>query len=226
MINYLFAGVLAAAVVAVGPAVAQTAQPAPAPFARASALIQSRADVAAQVRSLFERLDANRDGFIARAEIDARKANRGERRAMRMQRRGGSSGDRLPSRSVVFDRIDANRDGVISRDEFARAPMREEHRVTNNNGRREDRRVREFGTGRDLDEQRGTRGQRAMRMGGLRGRMIDVADANRDGRVSIQELTAVSYRRFDMIDANRDGQISPDERLQRRQLRRSQRRAG
>ena len=58
---------------------------------------------------------------------------------------------------------------------------------------------------------------------GLRGRMFDMADANRDGRVTMAEGTAAAYRHFDMADANRDGQITRDERLQMRQRMRAER---
>jgi hypothetical protein len=68
----------------------------------------------------------------------------------------------------------------------------------------------------------------AMGMGprgmGLRGHMFDMADANRDGRVTMAEATAAAYRHFDMADANRDGQITRDERLQLRQRMRAERR--
>ena len=61
---------------------------------------------------------------------------------------------------------------------------------------------------------------------GLRGHMFDMADANRDGRVTLQEATAAAYRHFDMADVNRDGRITPDERVQMRQRMRTERRPG
>jgi hypothetical protein len=60
-------------------------------------------------------------------------------------------------------------------------------------------------------------------MAGLGGRMFELADANRDGRVTVQEATATALQRFDRTDANRDGQLTREERQQARQQRRAQR---
>ena len=54
---------------------------------------------------------------------------------------------------------------------------------------------------------------RMHRFGGMMGGpMFTMADANKDGRVSMQEATDAAARHFDMADANRDGRITPDER--------------
>ena len=42
--------------------------------------------------------------------------------------------------------------------------------------------------------------------------MLKMADANRDGRVSLAEATAGALRHFDMMDGNRDGRLTPEER--------------
>jgi hypothetical protein len=47
--------------------------------------------------------------------------------------------------------------------------------------------------------------------------MLEAADVNRDGRLSLQEMTNAALRRFDRADANRDGKLTPDERMQMRQ---------
>jgi Ca2+-binding EF-hand superfamily protein len=70
---------------------------------------------------------------------------------------------------------------------------------------------------------------RHMRMGGgfgMGGRMFEEADANRDGKVSMQEATAAAYRHFDMADVNRDGQITREERMQMHQKMRAERKPG
>jgi len=54
--------------------------------------------------------------------------------------------------------------------------------------------------------------------------MFEMADANKDGRVTLQEAQAAALRHFDMADANRDGQITPEERRQARQRMRAQHR--
>lgn len=227
MTKFLLGAAVAAVTVAMAPAIAQTVQPAPVPppaplIERAPhvAKIHTRAEVGNHVRALFDRLDSNRDGYVTRTEVDARKGDRRERIAQRLERRGALGG-RTADRGAMFDRMDANRDGYISRDEFARAPMREERRVVIRDGRGEDHHVRELGG-------RGARGMRGMHMGlgSLRGRMFEMADANRDGRVSLQEATAAAYRHFDTADVNRDGQITREERMQIRQRMRSERRPG
>jgi Ca2+-binding EF-hand superfamily protein len=52
---------------------------------------------------------------------------------------------------------------------------------------------------------------------GFGGGMFELADANRDGRVSLQEATAAAYQRFDMADVDRDGRLTREERMQRRE---------
>ncbi len=221
MTKYLLAGAAAVAAVAISPAIAQTAQPAPhAQFQHAPMKAHTRADVGAHIRTMFTRLDTNRDGFITKAEVEARKGDRSERRAKRADRRG-ATGDRTAHRGAMFDRLDSNRDGQISRDEFARAPNREQRRVVIRDGQGQDRHVQVPGHG----GAHAMRGMRGMHMG-LGGHMFDMADGNRDGRVTLQEATAAAYRHFDMADANRDGRITPDERMQMRQRMRTERRPG
>jgi Ca2+-binding EF-hand superfamily protein len=218
MTNYLLGAAAAAAAVAMSPAIAQTAPPAPhAQFQHAPMKAHTRADVGAHIRTMFTRLDSNRDGFITKAEVDSRK---GERRAKRADRRG-ATGDRAAHRGAMFDRLDSNRDGQISRSEFeARSAQRQERRIA----------VRTHRDGAGAPgAMHGVHGKRMGGKGmgmGLRGHMFDMADGNRDGRVTLQEATAAAYRHFDMADANRDGQITPDERMQMRQRMRTERRPG
>lgn len=229
MSKYLLGGAIAAALVAIAPAISQTPTPAPAPAApkvqdqigdrsgHGRSSFHTRAEVAGHVRSLFDRLDGNRDGYITKAETEAAKGERRKHIEKRIERRGG--GGQTADRRGMFDRMDTNRDGSISRGEFDAAPLREERRVVIRNGKGEDRRVRELGGIRKMHGMRGG-------LGALRGRMFDMADANRDGRVSLQEATAAAYRHFDTADVNRDGRISPDERMQMHQRMRSERRPG
>ena len=55
---------------------------------------------------------------------------------------------------------------------------------------------------------------------GMHGAMFERADANRDGRVSLQEATNAALQHFDQADANRDGKLTPGERMRMRQERR------
>ena len=43
------------------------------------------------------------------------------------------------------------------------------------------------------------------------GHMFEMADANKDGRVSVQEATAAALQHFESADANRDGTVTRDE---------------
>lgn len=211
MIKYLLGGAGAAALVAIAPAIAQTAPPAPQPLLqRAPMAVHTRAEVGTHVQALFARLDTNRDGYITKAEVEARRGERRERIVERIQRRGGMAGP-AADRAGMFDRMDTNRDGSISRAEFEAAPVRHERRIVIAG-----------------DRPAGARNMRGMRMGlgHFGGQMFDLADANRDGRVSLQEATASAYRHFDMADANRDGQLTREERRQMHQRMRAERRRG
>jgi Ca2+-binding EF-hand superfamily protein len=185
----------AAALALVAPAVAQVA---PAPIQR-TPKVQTRADVQTKVARLFARLDTNRDGFVTKAEADS----------ARQQFRGRPANGVRPAGARVgqaFERFDTNRDGAISRAEWdARAAQRQQRMAMRDRN----------GDGRP-DLRRGHRGMGAM---GLRGRMFDMADANRDGRLSLAEAQTAALRHFDMMDSNRDGRITPEERMQMRQHR-------
>ena len=210
MHKYLLGGAIAGAVVAIAPAIAQTAAPAPvAPQIQdrlgepgwqghARAAVHTRAEVAAHVRTMFAKLDSNRDGSITKAEAETAKASRGDRASRHMP------GNAMPDRGAMFDRMDSNRDGSISRAEFAQAPMRQ---------------------GPDGDGMM-RRMHMKMGMGGMGGHMFDMADANHDGRVTLQEATNAALRHFDTADVNRDGQLTPAERMQMHQRMRAQHKPG
>ena len=214
MTKFLLSGAALAALVAIAPA---TAQPVQVPMVQRApvAQVHTRAQVAAQVATMFQRLDTNRDGVITRAESQVAKGNRGKRQAGQLQRGANRSPEqRVARRAAAFDRMDANRDGSISRAEFATPQQR----------------VAASGQNRRL-RQPGAPGMRrmggmGMAMAGLRGHMFDMADVNRDGRVTMPEATAAAYRHFDMADANRDGQVTRQERMQVRQHMRVQRQPG
>ena len=220
MTKFLLGGAALAALVAIAPATAQTAQ---APMVQRApvAQVHTRAHVATQVATMFQQLDTNRDGFITRAESQAVGAIRGNRQAGQLQRGGNRSPEqRVARRAAAFDRMDANRDGSISRDEFARAPAMRQQRMAAGGKNRAPGQPGAFGKRR-----MGGMGL-GVPMAGLRGRMFDTADVNRDGRVTIAEATAAAYRHFDMMDANRDGQVSRQERMQVREQMRGAKNSG
>ena len=192
-----------AALLASAAAIAQVA-PAPpsAPIARApmAAKIHTRAEVQARVAEHFAKVDTNRDGVITKAEADS--AMQGFRTAM-AERRKDHRDDR---RGNAFERLDSNRDGAVNRAEWDAGAAQREQRIAsrdhNKDGRPDGRRFKHAGM----------RG-----MGGFGGHMFEMADTNKDGRVTLQEAQAAALQHFDMADANRDGQITPEERRQMHQ---------
>jgi Ca2+-binding EF-hand superfamily protein len=208
----------AAGIVLAGAALAQTpvAQTAPAPQVAPMPpmppmgmdRVQTREEVVAKVREHFAQLDTNRDGSLTKQEADAGR----EIFKQRIVQKLGDRGDRkmrLEHRDpgAAFDRLDTNKDGSVSRDEFIKGhEMRVERRVELRDGQPaapgapgvEGRRMRMHHMG-------------AMMMGG---HGFEMADANKDGRVTLQEATEAAVRHFDMADSNRDGRITPDERMQ------------
>lgn len=219
MKKLLFAGVAAAAFVVLAPAVAQNA-PTAAPAAtqvppRAPMMMreQTRDGVVAKVREHFAKMDTNRDGFVTKAETDAlhtqMKAKFAEGRAERMEHRKERTDMR---REHTFERLDTNNDGSISRAEFdaahqARTAMRDR----DGDGHADARRMK----GKMGKMHRGG-------MGHMSGQMFEMADANKDGRVSLQEAQDAALRRFDMADTNRDGRITREEMMQHHQQMRAQ----
>jgi Ca2+-binding EF-hand superfamily protein len=183
----------AVAILVTGTAFAQAAPtPLTSPVAPHSRMAkpQTRADVQARVQRMFARLDANRDGFIDKAEADAIKT----KMAGKMQKGAGEGAQKF-DRSRMFDRFDTNHDGMISREEFASAPRPER------SGMRQAGMHRGFG-----------------------GHMFEMADLNKDGRVSLAEAQQAALQHFGRADLNHDGTLTPEERSQAHQLMHRQRR--
>jgi len=193
----------AAGIVLAGAALAQTPIAPPPPAAPMADRVHTRAEMVAKVRDHFTKLDVNKDGFLTKEEADAGRAvfkqkmveKLGERREHRMEHHDPKA---------AFDRLDTNKDGSISRDEFAKGhEMRIERRMVIKDGKP------------GGHEGMGHKGMRMHRMGGMMGgHMFEMADANKDGRVSLQEASDAAAKHFDMADANKDGQVTPDERRQ------------
>ena len=236
MRNLLLAGAAAAAIVAFVPAVAQTAPPAPpgvaegtGPAPRIETRVihmpmkaETRNDVVAHAREMFGKLDTNKDGYITKEEAEtAHHAMAGdihEKFAKRL-----ADGDfPHPDRGAMFDQLDTNKDGSITRQEFMAAqPQFKERRVI----------VMRDGDGPGdepvkIDGGPGEPQVKIMRMhgmGGMHRRMFESADANHDGRVSLQEMTDAALHHFDEADANHDGTLTPEERMQMHQRMKAER---
>jgi len=196
-----------------GAAIAQTPIAQPAPVAQAAPLppradrIDTRDEMVAKVREHFAKADTNRDGFLTKEEMDAGHSAMRDHFRQRFADRGGMD-HRMGEPGQAFDRLDTNKDGAISRDEFAKAhEQRIERRVVLKDGQ----------AAPDVPGM-APEGRRMHRMGGgmMGGHMFEMADLNKDGRVTLQEATDAAAKHFDMADANHDGRITPEERKQMR----------
>ena len=223
MQKFLMGGLLAAA--AAIPGLAQTApvvSVAPVPsVARIAPMadgVMTRAEVQSLVQTHFAMMDSNHDGVIAGDELKPRGEWRREvadgQRKQVMVIREGAPGTTQPDGvhvmrdggpgehgdpAAMFDRLDTNHDGVINRDEFAKGrQLRIERRMV-------------------MDGVPGARGEpmrfKMHRMGGgmMGGRLIKMADLNKDGRITLQEATSSALQHFDAADTNHDGRMSIDE---------------
>lgn len=234
----LLLGGAAAAVLAAAPVAAQPAPPPPPGVAQGTAPVQSaptvrtfvhrlpmraetRDQAVAHAREMFARMDGNKDGYVTRDEADsAHRAMAGEIRDV-VTRRLADRGIKQPDRGAMFDKLDTNKDGSISRQEFVSAqPQVRERRVF---VMRDGDRPAELGGAPGQPGARVMRFHRSRLGGGMHGRMFERADADRDGRVSLQEMTDSALRHFDQADANRDGRLTPDERIHLRKERKAQR---
>lgn len=225
--NKFLLGAAAAALAAGGVAIAQTA---PAPR-QPMMETMTRADVPAHVQRLFARLDANHDGFITKAEVDAAQAERADKMDKRAARFD-------PAR--MFDRLDANHDGQITR---AEADAARAAHMQAKSGQPAEAHAEAFGglfaradanhdgviTRAEFDaaaSQMHPRMEHAGMRRGFAGAMFDLADANKDGKVSLAEAQAAALAHFDRADLNHDGKITPDERQQLHAQMKAQRKPG
>jgi hypothetical protein len=224
----------AALVFAAGPVGAQPAPPpAPGVFSQAapapvpplppqmhmmmrSDRAMTRDEVVRHVRDLIARLDTNRDGYLTRAEIESAHTNMMGAMHADIEKRLTERGIPSADRGAMFDRLDANHDGSISRQEYMAAqPQPEERRVM----------IMRSGP----DAARSAPGAPGMEMHmhgmgmGFGGRLFDMADSNRDGRVSLAEAQQAALQHFDRADLNHDGTLTREERQQAHQLRQQRR---
>jgi Ca2+-binding EF-hand superfamily protein len=226
MKRLLIGGAAVALTIAIAPAIAQPVPPpgvaqgtAPTPIAPVAARphmmvmsdrVMTRGEVTQHVHKLFARLDTNRDGFITKQELEA-VHNKMMGMHADMEKRLGEHGVMIGDRGAMFDRLDANHDGSISRQEFmASRPQLQERRVMILHNGPEGPPV--------------AAGQPGMKMRmhgmGMGGHLFETADANHDGRVSLQEAETAALQHFDRADVNHDGKITPEERGQaHRQMR-------
>lgn len=213
MKKILISGVAVAALAGLAPAIAQSA-PTTAPQAKAAQVAKplTRAEVAQKAQQHFTKLDANKDGFLTKAEADAAAHAVHERVEQRMDKRG----------DAMFVRFDANKDGKVTRAEAdavfaARKGARKDAKAAPS----WDKFAGRLDTNKDgvisnaeFDAGQAKFAQRVAESGskrGLAGNMFAAADSNKDGKVSLAEATATATAQFDKVDANKDGTLTRDE---------------
>jgi hypothetical protein len=233
MKTLLIGGVATALVIAIAPGTAQTVPPpgvasGTAPMAPPqmhtrmmvmSDHVMTRDEAVQHVREMFAKLDANRDGVVTREEVDAfhQKIMGAMGMAGDMEKRLGEHGIMMGDRNAIFDRLDTNHDGSISRQEFTSGQpgIRQERIMILRNGSE---------GGAAIPGGPGMEGMRMHMHGsgmgrGFGGHLFDMADANHDGRLTLQEAETAALAHFDKADLNHDGKITPDERARAHALR-------
>ena len=151
-------------------ATAPAASPAPAAPAKAAAQQQPTKElIQTQAKTLFQQIDANKDGRVDRAEAD--KAHAAAVARVEAQRQ--------QQRNAYFARIDANKDGMISRQEFEAA------------GKRPTPKEAGFDTN-DIDKNGRVELNEALAKAQNR---FDLLDGDKNGVISATELRAARSRR-------------------------------
>lgn len=156
----------------------------------------TRAQAEAMVKEKFAAADADKDGAVTMAEVDAARA---ARHAQRMDEH--------------FKAMDANSDGSISRAEFDAAHERMGPMKRGDGPG--------MGAGPDAAMAPGHHGMKhgGPRMGGpgmgvkFGARMFDRADADKDGKVTLAEATKAALAHFDTVDADKNGTVTAQERM-------------
>lgn len=225
-------GCAAAAFLAGGAALAQTATPASSKDHHSRMMkAHTRADVETYVTRMFARFDSDQDGFISNDELTAHR----EQRAQRMEQRS-----KRFDASAMFERLDLNHDGQVTEAEAqtARAQRLKERAKaaakpqTGGFGRRlahADSNKDGVITRAEFDAMAGRMHERMAHRqakGGGHGHILAMADTDKDGRISKAEAEQMALRHFDRADLNHDGTMTPDERRQMRQQMRAQRHQG
>ncbi|MBA3669341.1 MAG: EF-hand domain-containing protein [Sphingomonas sp.] len=226
----LLIGSAAAALVALAPAIAASIQPNhgnhPGGGRAMMNKTETRAEAQDHVKMMFAKVDANKDGFISSAEMDAMKAKRGEKKQAKMEQRAANFDP-----AKAFARLDSNKDGKLTKAEVG--AVKAAHKASNSNGHGADRLFARVDTNKDgvvtLAEMQampkpkfdGNRAGKPGHGGGM-GRMMGQADLNKDGKVTLAEAQQAALTQFDRADTNKDGTVTPEERKAAMQAMRAQ----
>lgn len=98
---------------------------------------------------------------------------------------------RAERRAEMFAKLDTDKNGQLSREEFSARPERGDH---------------------DGMKRHGMGGHHRGMMFGMGGNWFERMDANKDGRLTLAEVSAKPLEMFDRADANKDGTLTPEER--------------
>jgi Ca2+-binding EF-hand superfamily protein len=166
-----------------------------------------RTDVSAMVAKHFAMMDLNKDGVIDDAD----------RVAMVAKRRADMEAAMKARRDRMFAALDSNKDGSISRAEFDAPPPMGERGPGGPEGRGPGGPGGPDGDG--PDHMRGPgpdgpgRGPGGHGFGMMGGRLLEKADLNHDGKVTLAEAQKAALTWFDKSDVNHDGTIDRDEMI-------------
>ena len=167
--------------------------------------VLTRAEAEAHAKAMFVKLDVNKDGKLDQADRAARHAEK---------------------RAQMFDRLDANKDGSISKAEWDQADAARQAKRAEWKAKRGER-AGAPGNGAERHAMRGHHGGKRGGHGGHSGHGGPggwmKADANGDKAISQAEFVAGALARFDRMDANKDGKVTVEERQAMRQAMRDKR---
>jgi hemolysin activation/secretion protein len=168
----------------------------------------TRTELTQTIQRQFARIDANKDGFVVKAEADAADKAIVQRTEQRLEKRG----------DTLFAKLDSNKDGKVTKAEadaaFAAAGAKVKAKAKpswDKFAARLDANKDGAITKAEFDSAQDKVADRVAHRGGMAARMLATADTNKDGKVSLQEATAAAVAHFDKADSNKDGKLTADE---------------
>ncbi len=149
----------------------------------------TRAEAEAKAKEHFAMMDVNSDGKLDKADHAARQLEH-------------------------FKKMDTDRNGSISQAEFLAAHQRGPGNEHSGMGGPDGKMAMPHERGAHEGGPRGAGGKHGKRGmdGGHKMMMLHMADANKDGVITRDEMVGGMLKHFDMTDTNKDGKVTPEER--------------